>query len=73
MINVLNEEDCDDVSNIQDSNILNTLINHKDGLLEQFKQIKFLVVCFIFSHFPNLFHFSLKGRFFYHRVNPVFS
>lgn len=41
MIDKLNEDDCDDDSNIQDSNILIMITNIKDELQQSFQQIKF--------------------------------
>lgn len=45
MIDKLNEDDCDDDSNIQDSSILAMITNIKDELQQNFQQIKFLSVC----------------------------
>ena len=41
MIDKLNEDDCDDDSNIQDTSILAYITNLKDDLQQQFQQVKF--------------------------------
>ena len=41
MIDKLNEDDCDDDSNIQDTSILAYITNLKDDLQQQVQQVKF--------------------------------